>query len=155
MSRCHRIEDFRCQSIAYYTAQSEWLRYQNMPTWRILLTLEVSCRLIVKVFSRPPFNLHVGGCSWRNPSNFAHLTPGRTISVLLGVQNCCSNKANPIERQRLKATGLEKSSPDPCCHSYAVQEIEERTARPERRRNDQFFDPTIRYCIEISSSLDH
>jgi hypothetical protein len=48
-------------------------------------------------FFLPLFNLHVGGCLWGNPSNFAHLTPGRMISLLLGVQTRCFDKANPAE----------------------------------------------------------
>jgi hypothetical protein len=74
-------------------------------------------------------NLHVGGRSWRNPSNFASSTPGRTIPVLFGVHNRFPGKVQPIERWgRKESHRSQVISSAPCSHCYAAQEIGEGTA---------------------------
>jgi len=39
------------------------------------------------IFSLPPFQLHVRGHSWTNPSKWAYATPERTVSVLWGLSS--------------------------------------------------------------------
>jgi hypothetical protein len=46
----------------------------------------------------PPFNLHSGGPSWKNPSKWASCAPDGTVSVLSGDHKSHAGKTKPIAR---------------------------------------------------------